>query len=143
MCRAVVAVDAIHNAALALGCGAARGQRGVNLLGAIGLALLYPGNGGTRIVGCDILDVAEVGAVNTAELRERVAAAEVEDDNGLRFGVLFVIGKAGLDEQLFADKPGRGVAAFADFARGAETADGRLDGPGVAVDSPRRAAWCR
>jgi len=131
---AVVAVDAIHEATLAVGSGAARRQGGEDRLRAVGVALLHPGDCGARLVRGDVFDVAEVGAVDSAQLREGIATAEVEDDDGLRFGVFFVVGKAGLDEQLFADKPGRGVAAFADFARGAETADGRLDGARIGIE---------
>ena len=97
---------------------------GEDRLRAVGVALLDPGDGGAGLVGGDVLDVAEVGTVNPAQLREGVAAAEMEHDDGLGLGVLFVVGKAGFDQELFADEAGWGVAALADFARGAETADG-------------------
>ena len=67
-------------------------------------------------------------------MRERILPAKVQHHDGLGFGVLFIVGKAGLDEQLFADKPGRCMAALADDARGAETGDRRGNGRGITID---------
>ena len=48
--------------------------------------------------------------------------------------VFFIIGEAGLDEQLFTDEAGRRVAAFADISRGAQVPHRRLNGPGIAIE---------
>ena len=79
--------------------------------------------------------MAEVNAVDAGEVRERVAAAEVEDDDALRFSVFLVIGKGGFHQELFADEPGGGVTAFADVARRTKILYGRFDGGRIAIDA--------
>ena len=67
---AVVAVDAVHHAPLALGLCAVEGRGGIGSQSAIGIGALHPWNRRTRGVGRDVFDVAEVHAVNAAALRE-------------------------------------------------------------------------
>ena len=143
--RAVVAIDAVHDAALAFGLGALERGCGKARFRAVGIGALDPGNGGAGGIGGDVFDVAEVDAVDAGEVREGIDAAEVQDEDGLRFGVLFVVGKAGLDQELFTDEPRRSVAALADFTGGAQIAD---RGWNRVWDSwlnstPQQAAWCR
>ena len=77
---AVVAVDAIHHPALALGHAAGRVGGGKDGLRAIGVEPPHPGDGGAGLVGGDVFDVAQVNAVNAGEVGERIAAAEVQDE---------------------------------------------------------------
>ena len=131
---AVVAVDAIHHAAFPFGDTGSRVGGGKDGLGAVGVAFLHPGDGGAGLVGGYVFDVAEVGAVNAAQLGKRVHSAQMKDHDGLGLGVLLIIGKVGLDEQLFTDEAGRRVAAFADIARRAQVLHRRLNGPGIAME---------
>ncbi len=62
---------------------------------------------------------------------KRVASAEVEKNDCLSLGVLFVVAEAGLDEQLFSNEPSRGVAALADIAGWAQASHGRRNRRGV------------
>jgi len=97
-------------------------------------SLLNPGNAGACGVGGDVFDMAEVNAVDAGEVRERVAAAEVEDDDALRFSVFLVIGKGGFHQELFADEPGGRVTAFADVARRTKILTGDSMGS-IAIDA--------
>ena len=84
---AVVAVDAVHYAAFALGLGfCIGGRKGDD--GAVGVVLFDPRNDGAGGVGGDIFHVAQVDAVDAGEVGEGVAAAEMEDEDGLGLGVL-------------------------------------------------------
>ena len=132
--RAVVAVNAVHHAPLALGNAAAGGQGREHRLRAVGVALLHPGDGGAALVRSHVLNVAQVGAVNAAQLRERILSTQMKDDNGLGQRILFVVGKARLDQQLFSHKAGRRVAALADFARRAQVPHRRFDRPGIVIE---------
>ena len=110
------------------------GRRGKGGESAVGIGALDPGDGGTRGVRGDVFDVAEVDAVNAGEVGEGVLSAEVKDDDALRFGIVFVVGEGGFNEELFTDEAGRRVAAFADIAGGAQVLDRRLDGGGIGVE---------
>ena len=79
--------------------------------------------------------MAEVDAVNAGEVRERVNAAQMQDDNALRLGILFVVGKAGFDQQLLTDKPRWRVATFADLAGRSQVADGRGNRLRITIES--------
>ena len=61
--------------------------------------------------------MAEVDAMDSGQLRERIAASQVQQDHALRLRVLLVIRKARLDQQLIADESRRRVAGFADITR--------------------------
>ena len=82
-------------------------------------------------VGGDVLDVSQVNAVNPGQMRERVQAAQVQNQHGLGLGVLFVVGKVGLDQQLVAYKPRRRVAALAGVPRRAQAGYGRRNRRGI------------
>ena len=83
-------------------------------------------------IGGDVLDVAQVNAVNAGQMRERIPSAQVQHQHRLGLGVLLIVGKAGLDQQLFADKPGRRVAALAGVPRRAQARHRRRDRRGIA-----------
>ena len=128
---AVVAVDAIHHPAVAFGNAAASRQSAVFGKGAVGILPLDPGNRGARGVGGNVLDVAEVNAVNSRVARERVDTAQMQNEDGLRFGVRGVVSKVRFDQQLVAVEARGSVAAFAGVARGAQTADRRGNRRGI------------
>ena len=57
-----------------------------------------------RRIGGDVLDVAQVNAVNPGQMGEAVQPAQVQHDHGLGLGVLFVVGKTRLHQQLFTNE---------------------------------------
>ena len=129
--RAVVAIDAVHYPPFALGNAAAHGRRRKDGLRAIFVALLDPGNCGAGRIGGDVLDVAQVYAVNAGQMRKRIPPAQMQYHHRLRFGILLVVGKGGLDQQLFSDKPGWRVAALADISRRTQVLHRRWNRRGI------------
>ena len=70
-------------------------------------------------------------AVNARIARERIDAAQVQNEHRLRFGVRLIVSKARLDQQLVAIEARGRVAGFAGVARGAQAGDGRGNRSGI------------
>ena len=97
-----------------------------------GLVRAHGDDGLQRVVGRDVFEVVEVVAVDAAEVRDGIDAAEVQDQHGAGHGVLLVVAEGGFDEQLFADEARRRMAGFAGFARRTQP-----------VEVARGSAWAR
>ena len=117
MRRAIVAVHAIHHPPFALGYARPGVGCRKHRFRAIGVPLLHPRNDGARRVRGHVFDVAQVHAVNPGQVRQRILPTQVQHQHRLRLGVLLVIGKGRLHQQLFSDKPRRRVAALANLPR--------------------------
>jgi len=74
-----------------------------------------------------------MNAVNSGQMRESIEPAKVQHDHSLGLRILFVVGKARLHQQFFANEPGWRVTALADVSRRAQALNRRRNRRRVAI----------
>ena len=132
---AVVAVHAVHQAAREvlerLGLDVGGGVNG----GAAGRAVVVFDlrNGLAALVGGAIVDRHSGGQMRHVNAGMLTRAADAHQQDGLGEGVLLVVGVLGDDLEAILGELLRPMAGLAGFARGAQVAHGRGNGPRVVV----------
>jgi len=71
-----------------------------------------------------------MNAVNSGQMRESIEPAKVQHDHSLGLRILFVVGKARLHQQFFANEPGWRVTASQMYRAGRRLSTGEGIGVG-------------